>query len=337
MRETLLITGATGLIGSAVAELARRRGRPVRALVRRGADAGVVGWLRERGVDCVAGDLSDAQSLARAVHGVWGIVHCAAQVGEWGDEAAYRRLNIDALRSLLAAVERDGGVERFVLMSSLGVYAPRDHFGSDESVAIEPSGLDPYTRTKAEAERLVCEAMAAGRIAGTVLRPGFVYGPRDRHLLPRLVASLRADRFAYFGDGTSKLDNTGVDNIAHATMLALDVPAALGGVFNVTDDPLVTRRQFVETVARCAGVAPPQRHIPKRLARALAWSVDRGARLAGRASPPLLTMARYKFLALNLEYSIERAKTVLGYRPVRSFDDGMQAAMAWLIAGEAAA
>lgn len=329
--ETLFLTGATGLIGSAVLARARLEGLPVRALVRPGSTPG----LDAAGVTVIRGDLSEPRALVEGLRGATLAVHCAAKVGDWGDTAVYQRANVDALRALTAAAHASVGLRRLVFLSSLGVYEARDHYGTDESEALSRRGLDPYTRSKASGELVVQAAMASG-LPAVILRPGFVYGPRDRHVLPALAGALRSGRFAYFGDGSQLLDNTGVHNIVEAIFLALRVEAALGETFNITDEPLVSRRQFVETVASLLDVPAPQRFVPRPLAKILAVGCDRGARLLRAGEAPLLSMARYKFLALHLAYSIEKAKRVLGYRPRVAFADGMREAVSWFQAQERA-
>src|SRR5438309_306398 len=148
--KTIFLTGATGLVGSHVVEEALARGHRVRALVRRSSDTR---WLDSWGVEKVSGDITDADSLQRGVAGCDWVINCAAKVGDWGSLDEFRRLNVEALRLLLDAAA-DAGVERFVHVSSLGVYEGRDHFGTDENTAPAEQSLDAYTRSKVEAEAL---------------------------------------------------------------------------------------------------------------------------------------------------------------------------------------
>lgn len=322
----LFLTGATGLLGSHVLARAVAEGFAVRALVRGEAPA----FLQRAGVTVVRGDLADGTALAAGLRGATYAVHCAARVGDWGDPADYERSNVESL-AILTDAARAAGLERFVAVSSLGVYAPRDHFGTDESEPACLEGFDAYTRTKARAELVVRAAMARG-LPAVIVRPGFLYGARDRHVLPALAAALRAGTFAFFGSGEQLLDNSGAHNVTDAIFLALRVPGAVGETFNITDEPLVTRRVFVGAVATALGLPIPRRSIPLVLARPLTRVIDRGARLLRLKEPPLLSAARLKFLASHLQYSIEKAKRVLGYRPGVAFDDGITEAVRWYLA-----
>ena len=119
-----------------------------------------------------------------------------------------------------------------------------------------------------------------------------------------------------------------VKNLVHGMFLAAENSAAIGEVFNLTDGQRVTKKQFVGTVAKLAGLRPPSRHIPLGLARFLAKFVERIAKLRGAKNPPLINQARYKFLGLNLDYSIDKARRVLGYNPPYRFEQAIELAMA---------
>ncbi len=318
------MTGATGLVGSHAAEEAVRRGHRVRALVRSGSNTR---WLDEWGVEKVPGDLEDADALRRGADGADWVFNCAAKVGDWGSLDDFRRLNVAALRLLLDAASA-AGVARFVHVSSLGVYEGRDHFGTDETVPVAAESLDAYTRSKVEAEQLALTYVKDKGLPLSVVRPGFIYGPRDRTVLPKLLDALRTKRFVYFGSGEQALNCVYVKNLVQAIFLAAEVPGAVGEVFNVTDGVRVTKTQFVGRVAELAGLKPPTRKIPLWLAWTLAVLMERRARRKNSPVPPLVNRARYKFLGLNLDFSIEKARRVLGYDPRYATADGLAEAMA---------
>src|SRR5262245_9137073 len=129
MPARYLVTGATGFLGTHVAEACVKRGDHVSTIARPTSDAA---RLERLGVTLHRGDLADAEVVRRAVEGVDVVVHCAAKVGDWGPVEEYRAVNVDALRGLLEAC-RGRPLHRFVHVSSLGVYAARHHRGTDES------------------------------------------------------------------------------------------------------------------------------------------------------------------------------------------------------------
>lgn len=325
--KLIFITGATGLVGSHVAEEAVKRGHRVRALVRSSSDTS---FLDKLGVEKVPGDLEDAGALGRGVDGADWVFNCAAKVGDWGTLEEFRKINVEALRVLLDAAVA-ARTQRFVHVSSLGVYEGRDHYGTDETTPPAAQALDGYTRSKVEAEALALSYAKDKGLAVSIVRPGFIYGERDRTVLPKLLGSLRSGVFRYFGSGNQVLNCIYVKNLVNAIFLAAEVPGAVGEQFNVTDGGKVTKKQFVSTVARLAGLKAPTRHIPLWLARFLATVLERRAIRKKATTPPLVNKARYKFLGLNLDYSIEKARKVLGYQPPFTTDQGLEAAIADLV------
>ena len=321
----MLVTGATGFVGSHVAERLGQLGYRVRTLVRPTSDTGFVDRL---GFEKVEGDLEDAGAVARATEGVEVVVHCAALVGDWGPVERYRRVNVGGLRTLLDAVA-SRPLERFIHTSSLGVYEARDHFGTDESVPPPASHIDGYTQTKVESEALALEYARTRGVPVTVLRPGFVYGPRDRIVMPKLLEALRSRRMVYLGSGEQAMNSIYVGNFVDAVILALEKPESIGQVYNLTDDERISKRRFFQTLARLAGLPEPTRSIPLPVARTVATVLETLARLLGREEAPILNQARVKFLGLNLDFSCEKAKRELGYAPRLGFDEAMATTAEW--------
>lgn len=324
--DLLLVTGATGLVGSHVVQRAVEMGIRTRALLRPESDGRL---LREWGVATAVGDLTDPESLAPACEGVTHIVHCAAKVGDWGPVEEYRAPNVRGLENLLAAADRTGALRRFVHISSLGVYPARDHYRTDESQPLQTTGIDGYTRTKIEAEQVIERQVAEQRLPAVILRPGFLYGPRDRTVLPRLLEKLAEGQVRFLGSGHRLMNNTYVGNLVEAVGRALERDEAIGQTYNITDGRLVSKREFLTTVARLADCAPPTRSVPLGVAKALAAVLEGTWKLLGRKEAPLLSQARVKFLGLNLDYSIDKARRELGYQARVDFDEGMRETIDW--------
>jgi nucleoside-diphosphate-sugar epimerase len=327
MPHTVLVTGATGFVGSHVAEALAKRGDSVRALARPGADTAI---LEKAGVAIVRGDMSDPESLKHAVEGVDVVVHCAAKVGDWGPVDEYRKVNVEGLRALLDAT-LGKPLHRFVHVSSLGVYEARHHYQTDETEPLPDRHIDGYTQSKVESERLAMQYHRKQAVPVTILRPGFVYGPRDRMVLPRLAGRLKEGSVIYIARGKYALNTTFVGNIADAILLAIDSPNAVGEIFNITDGEFVSKRKFFETVADGLGLKRPRGFppVPVWLARMMANWREAKFRRENRPNPPRITQAQLKFAGLNLDFSIAKARTKLGYTPRVLFDEGMKQATDW--------
>lgn len=319
-----LVTGATGLVGSHAAQRLRATGCRVRALVRPTADTEL---LKSWGVELVPGDLADPASLGAAVADAAVIVHCAAKVGDWGKVADYRRVNVEGTRALLESALSAGSLKRFVHVSSLGVYEARDHWGTDESEPPQASGIDGYTLTKVESELLVRDYIESRNLPAVVLRPGFIYGPRDRTVLPRILEKLKAGKFKFIGTKDKLVNNTHVSNLCDAIMLAIERDDAIGEVFNIRDKRAVTKLEFIETIARAADLPVPEKVVPLPVARAAAAVLESLYRITGRKEAPLVSQARIKFLGMNLDFSIDKATYQLGYAPSVDFKEGMRDAV----------
>ena len=324
-----LVTGGTGLVGSHVCERAVSEGRQVRALVRPGSDRR---FLESLGVEIVTGDLNQPDTLraesGALFRGVTHLVHCAAKVGDWGPVSDYQRDNVGGLQNLLAAIPKSPRPLHVVHISTLGVYPARDHHQTDESTPVNVGGIDGYTRSKVEPELALLEHLRSSKTTAVLLRPGFIYGPRDRTVIPRLVDRIRSGKFAFLGSGEALMNNTFVGNLIDAVFLAADRPDLSGEAFNITDGRFVSKREFVEAVCRHAGLPMPTRHVPAAVARVLASALETVWRGLGRTAPPPLSRAAVKFLGFNLDYSIAKARKLLAYDPSVDFQDGMAIALA---------
>jgi nucleoside-diphosphate-sugar epimerase len=319
----VLITGATGLVGRHFARRAAEAGYNVQAMVRPGSDREVLAGMN---VQFVEADLAEPETLPAAVAEADVVVHAAAHVGDWGPAEKYRAINVVALEHLLYAVGRQGRLRRWIHISSLGVYPARHHYGTDETVPADATGLDGYTKTKAEAEAVIHRHVEEHGLPAVILRPGFIYGAGDRHALPRIMEKIQAGKMKYLGRGHRVLNNTAVDNLCDAILLAIETPGVEGETFNIRDDRLVTREEFINTIAEYLG-RPHPRHVPEWLGRLLVGPIEAVARWQCRETPPFLTRAQIKFMTLNLDFSIAKAKRMLGYQPRVDFREGMLAAL----------
>jgi nucleoside-diphosphate-sugar epimerase len=326
MPLNILLTGATGFVGGHLAEACARLRMNIRAIARAHSDTKLLDSL---GVAALRGELNDGAFVRRAIDDINVVVHCAAKVGDWGPVEEYRVANVEGLRRLLDAC-KGTTVERFVHLSSLGVYAARDHYGTDETEPLPEAHIDGYTQSKVEAEKLVVKYYHEFEVPVVVLRPGFIYGPRDRTVLPNLIENLRQRKVRWIGQGKGALNTIFIENLIDAILLAINNPDAVGKVFNLTDGEWVTKRRFIESLVHGLDLPePPRRSVPLWLARFLAKFMEGRARKSGAVQPPILTQARLKFLGLNLDFSIEKAKRELGYNPHVSFEEGMRRTVAW--------
>lgn len=314
----VLVTGAAGFLGRAVAAAAARAGHQVVAMVRP-ASAGEPA----PGVEQLAGDLRQVGPWADALGEVEAVVHCAAAFGDLPSQLAGTVL---ATENLLAALP--SGARRFVHVSSLSVYdfdAPRLGGALDETTRLEPDPLrrDAYTQTKLLQERLVREHAARAGIELVVVRPGAIYGPgKDWDS----GTGLRAGSFDLIFAPFSRMRLIHVDNCADAIVAALTAPAAEPLTVNLFDPEQPTHWRF-HSLMRRAGVAAGRGvPVPYWMVLGLGHAAKLAGRLffKGRARlPELLDPPRQRVRWRPLRYPDARAQAALGWRPRLTLAQGI--------------
>jgi nucleoside-diphosphate-sugar epimerase len=322
-----LVTGGSGLLGSHIVEQLVRRGRRVRALVRPGSD---VGFLASQGVELVEGDVTDRASLDRACHGVGRVYHSAARVGDWGPWREFVNVTIHGTRNLVeaAALAR---VDRFLHISSISVYG---HVDGDGLVLDESAPLGQnlhrwsyYSRAKVAAEELIWQAHREGRIVATVIRPSWLYGPRDRATMGRLVNSIRMGKAKLIGPGDNRLNVAHAGNVAEAAIAAAESDVAVGQAYNCSNDGELTQAQYFNMVAAALGEPPLTRRVPYRLARTAALVLECIGHAFRLKKPPLVTRYSVWLIGRRCFFECRKAREQLGWTPTVSYEEGIPAAV----------
>lgn len=314
----VLVTGGSGFIGGRLITRLIADGHAVRALARSDSAARRVGDL---GARPVRGDLDDVAGLREAAAGCELAFHCAARTTRGGGRARFWADNVHGTANVVRAV-REAGVRRLVHVGTeAALMAGRPLVGVDETTPLRPDSPALYSASKATAEQLVIAANGDG-LETVVLRPRFVWGAGDTTVLPELVAAVRAGRFAWIGGGRHTTDTTHVDNTVEGLRLAAE-RGRPGEAYFVTDGEPVVFRDFVRQLLETQSVDAPTRSLPYGPARALTAageSLWRGLRLKG--APPLDYMSLW-LSALECTIDISKARTELGYAPVRTHAEGL--------------
>lgn len=320
-----LITGASGFIGSYIAESLKKQGEHVFALVRETSNTE---FLKKIGVELRYGELNNPESLKKAMQDIKAVYHSAALADEWiSPETAYR-VNVEGTRNLLEAAKQEN-VKRFIFISTLAVLGMRDHYGTRADAPYRKVG-DPYIDTKIDSEKMAMDYYKTYGLPVTVVRPGFVFGPRDKKLIPRIVDKLGKDKFMFVGDGKNKINAVYIENLADAIVAAARSERAVGQAYNVTNDSGMDIENFIFTISDIWNIKRPSKHIPKALAYLVCHVLEGSARLARAKNPPYITKTRIKFLSLNLEFDIKKTREELGYRPLISVEEGLKRTKEWM-------
>jgi nucleoside-diphosphate-sugar epimerase len=314
------VTGGSGFIGGVLIERLRAEGWDVRALARSDAAAEKV---RSRGAEPAAGDIEDPPGLRAAAEGAEVAFHAAAKLGDWGRPDEFERLNVKGTENVIAAC-RDAGVRRLVHVGTeAALMAGEPLVNVNEEAPLRPDSPVLYSATKAKAEQRVRAANGDG-LETVVIRPRFVWGRGDTTLLPAMVELIRAGRFRWVGGGRHLTATTHVDNTVEGLWLGATMAPA-GGVYFVTDGDPVVFREFVSRMVGTQGVTIPDKSVPPAVAGAAAGAIEPLWRALRRPGPPPITRFAVWVSSQECTIDISRAERDLGYRPIRTRAQGLEA------------
>ena len=319
--HTVLVTGAAGFVGSAVACALQARGAKVRGLVRASSArrnlADFPGELME-------GDIRDAADVARAMAGVSRLFHVAADYRLWArDPEEIVRNNLTGTRTVMRAALA-AGVERIVYTSSVATLG-LEHIPADETAPLtEESAIGAYKRSKVVAERLVERMVAEDGLPAVIVNPSTPIGPRDVRPTPtgRIILEAAAGRMPAFVD--TGLNLVHVDDVAEGHCLALE-RGRIGERY-ILGGQDVLLREMLAAIARLSGRRPPTIALPRGPLYPLALVAEAVARLTG--VEPFLTVDALKMSRHRMFFGSAKAQRELGYQ-ARPWTEGLADALAW--------
>jgi nucleoside-diphosphate-sugar epimerase len=321
----VLVTGATGFTGGHLAGALRRRGDEVRALVRpRSLERFARSPLAAAGVVPHAGDLIDADAVARAAEGVEVVYHIAATYREAGQpDSVYRDVNVRGTRNVLDAASR-GGARRVVHCSTGGVHGHVADPPANEDAPFNPG--DIYQETKLEAEQLARDYGRSHLLDVVVARPIGIYGPGDMRFLP-IFRGLARGRFPLLGSGNVFYHLTYIDDLVEGFRLCGEVAAAAGRTYLLAGLRYTTLNELLKMIAAELNAAPPRMHWP-------VWPFWTAGLLCEaiciplRIAPPIYRR-RVDFFTKSRAFDTSRARGELGFAPQVDLADGIRRTAAW--------
>src|SRR3984957_7902724 len=322
MTEIVLVTGASGFVGAAVARAALTRGFHTRVLMRPNSNRANVAGLD---VEPVEGDMRDAESMTKAMSGARYLFHVAADYRLWArDPSEIERNNLMGARATMQAALK-AGVERVVYTSSVAALKPGNGAAVDETSRHTPeSAIGAYKRSKLVAEREVERMVAEEGLPAVIVAPSPPIGPRDIKPPPtgRIIVEAATGKIPAFVD--TGLNLVHVDDVAEGHLLALGKGRIgenyiLGG----TD---VSLQVMLADIARLTGRQAPGIKLPRGPLFPLAWGAEAFARLTGKE--PMLTADALRMSRYHMFFSSAKAEEVLGYR-ARPYLKGLEDAIAW--------
>ncbi len=332
---TVLVTGATGFLGSHIAERLVQRGEPVRCLVRPTSDTS---FLQSLGVELVTGDITDAPTLNSALDGVGTVYHAAAMVGDWAPWSTFQSVTVSGTRNMLKAAGA-ARVRRFLHVSTDGVYRFKDlSSGVDEESPLETKfgWLDYYRRAKTAAEQIARHSHRTGRVPVSIVRPALILGERDAAMLPGIIAFLKSGTATIIGNGKNRLPCVYAGDVAELCILAATSHDAAGETYNAVNPEHVTQLDLYRAVAAETGLKVPRRRVPLRVLYALAFAMEVRARARGWAHRPELSRFAVNLIGLDYQEDASKAERDLGWQPQVMMVEAVQRGVEWTRAGKAA-
>ena len=321
--DKVLVTGASGFVGSAVAAKLVERGFSVRALVRATSPRSHLAGLD---LDYVQGDLRDAATIRPAMAGVRYLFHVAADYRLWArDRNEIVVNNVTGTRVMMEEALR-AGVERIVYTSSVATLAAQtDGTSVDETAPLEEhKAIGAYKRSKIAAERLVEQMIARQGLPAVIVNPSTPIGPRDVKPTPtgRIIVQAAHGRMPAFVD--TGLNLVHVDDVADGHLAALD-RGKIGERY-ILGGQNVQLSEMLTVIANLIGRRPPRVRLPRSAIVPLALAAETVARFTGRE--PFVTMDALRMSRYRMFFTAAKAERDLGFT-ARPFTDALTDAIRW--------
>jgi nucleoside-diphosphate-sugar epimerase len=318
------ITGATGFLGSSLAHYLIKRGAEIHALVRPTSDRSRLAGMP---VVWYEGDVTELKTLPAFLQNADWVIHAAGLLGKAGvSKEEYQQVNILGTENVLTAVANQPTPPHVLHISSVGVLGPArkglstDTF--DEKAPLAPSNL--YEWSKAEGEKVALRFAKQG-VPVRVLRPEFVYGPGDLHVLG-LFRAVQKGIFFYVGNGKNTCHPTYIGDL-NAGIHLIMTRGKNGEIYHITGEKPLSFNEFATTIATELGVRPPFIRVPQSFAMLGAMGLEGLNKIAGTPVP--LSRTGVDFFSEWRGSTYAKAQRELGYTPQVNLQEGVTKTVAW--------
>ena len=324
--KKVLVTGGGGFLGSAIATRLVERKYHVRSFSRSPYPE-----LSSMGIEQIQGDICNKTAIEHALRGVDLVFHTAAKAGIWGNYSDYYTTNVTGTQNVIAGCKKHH-ISRLIYTSSPSVvFNGTDMEGVNESVPYPATYHAYYPQTKAIAEQVVIKATGQGLMT-IILRPHLIWGPGDKHFVPRIIA--RANRLIRVGNGKNLIDTVYIDNAAEAHILAAEAleknPKLSGNIYFISQGDPVPLWDMINHILKAAGLAPVRRSMPRNMAWLIGVMLEWVYRSFNITKEPRMTRFLADELAKAHWFDISAARKDLGYTPRISIKEGLRRLERWL-------
>lgn len=320
MNNRILVTGASGFIGKNLVERLLTEKKKVKALVRNIGDAK---FFRDQNVEVFMGDLLNKKSLDEPTKNVDIVFNLAGGLPHHHlSDIDYWNINVLGTRNLISFALKNK-VKSFVHISTVGIYGTAPINVSERS---KPNPSDVYSRSKLKGEEIVKQFQRKG-LPTTIIRPTIAYGPWDtRPGFFDLFKLAKRNLLFPIGEGHNYFHTIYVENLIDALLLAVTKSSAIGEDFIIGDDPCPRMRDIYNNILLAVNKPIPSYYLPTNLAYRVS---DILKKLKFLGIPQLLNDRRIDFLTQSKQYSIDKAKKILGYSPRVDIKNGINLTYNW--------
>jgi nucleoside-diphosphate-sugar epimerase len=318
-KESVLITGANGFVGSKLCSRFLDEGYRVIAGIREGCDAT---RIIDFDIEYRFGDITEPDTLGAMTAGVDYIIHNAGLVKTKNPQNFFK-INRDGTTNILEAAGKNGSLKKFVLISSLAAAGP-SKFGKPLTEEDEPQPLSVYGQSKLESEKEVLQR--ADRINCVILRPPGIYGPGDMETLA-FFETLNNRIKPYLGNLKRKIQMVHIDDLTRGVLRSVQAETKSGSIYFIAEAESHTYRYLVKCIREAVDRWALPLYFPGWAFRTIAFISQMLFKLFGKS--PMLTVEKANEILAEWEVSIARAEKELGYKPLVTFADGARETLWW--------
>ena len=322
----ILVTGGGGFLGKAIITLLVKKKYHVRSFSRNRYPE-----LSSMGIEQIQGDICNKTEIEHALRGVDLVFHTAAKAGIWGNYSDYYKTNVIGTQNVIAGCIKHNISGLIYTSSPSVVFNGTDMEGVNESVPYPATYYAHYPKTKAIAEQNVIKAANEGLMT-IILRPHLIWGPRDKHFVPRIIS--RAKNLIRVGNGKNLVDTVYIDNAADAHILAADGlgknPKLSGNIYFISQGDPVPLWDMINHILKAAGLAPVRQSMSHRIAWLIGWLLEIVYSVFHISGEPRMTRFLADELAKAHWFDISAAEKDLGYTPRVSIKEGLRRLESWL-------
>ncbi|MEE2671604.1 MAG: NAD-dependent epimerase/dehydratase family protein [Bdellovibrionota bacterium] len=318
--KKILITGATGSLGMRLTEVLSQENI---IIIATGRNPTKKTFFEKLNIEYLIGDLSDRNFVNEITKDVEVVIHCAAFTSPFAEWELFEKSNIVSTQNIVNSCQLNR-VRRLIHISTPSIY-----FDGKAKINIKegdsiPEARSFYAKSKWEAEKIV-QNLKSSAVEFIILRPRAIFGRYDSVLLPRMLKIMEKGFFPLFNNGEALMDLTYVDNVVHAIKLSINARGtSLGLAFNITNGEPKKLKEITDMIIKIRKIEVVYRKLPFALMYAIAAMIEVTYKMLNIKREPPLSRYGVGVMAIDQTLNIERAKSLLGYEPVVSLEDGLR-------------